>query len=936
MSPRENLATDDPHSYTVLRAVSPKEALLTKVFTKDRKWISYGGQKGDRPGPYLHSARTVDILSLDALEAELRALDKEPRCCFVAGAIVDGCDRENMRRIKYEHKRIDKKAGETIIDKPTLRDVPRFLIPLDVDSLPCPDGIDPKDLIAAATYIRSQLPSAFHNAACVAQATSGHCIKDGLRLRIFFLSDRPLTCAEIKTWLTHEKAPVDFSIHGANAVVYTASPIFEDSCHDPLPGGRIVRLAGDESVTAPSADELAAMKPERQPRSNEKVVCPPEWREIEESLNAIPNDGDGQIYDNWLFIGMALQWAQHHRISQSVEHDNTGFELWDQWSQSSHKYDPATLEAKWDSFDAERGGENGPITVDYIFRLTKEIQKKNRRKPTIQISTDLNADLAACVDALVASPTVEIFQRGGSLVMRGTITHKAHDGREIKSEGILQHSPESLRPALAEAAIFAKWDGRKRRMVECYPPNDLAIALVKGRVDARFPVLRGVVNAPTLRADGSILDQPGYDIASGLFYDPKGVDFGTIAPCPTKEDAESALRELEALICKFPFVDDASHSVALARFLTGVIRFSLKCSLMFEYIAPAPRTGKSKLNDIGTMITDGHEAPVISASSSPEEREKQLTAMARSGARTITLDNLPNGEVLKSELLCQMLSQAIVEVRAFHTNDKLIQLPNVATVVVNGNNIGIGSDLTERAVRCSIDAKMELPGLRKFEFDPVKLVDADRPKYLRACLTILRAHAVAGYPVPNDLSSLGGFDDWNRKIRGALLWLGRADPCETMNDIRDADPQRGSLLTIMDEWEAAFGNRLVTAAEVIVKAEELAEDQLQYHPYGKPTITKRGNPTFLNALEEVATKDKGHISAKSLGHWLMSQINVVMNGKRFATKPKTKSKKANKIALIGVDDDVENSEDFQKESADDTDVVNEKGASVRNREEESV
>ena len=102
-------------------------------------------------------------------------------------------------------------------------------------------------------------------------------------------------------------------------------------------------------MTAPSADELAAMKPARKPiRSGEKVVCPPDWREIEEALNAIPNDGDGQIYDNWLFIGMALQWAQHHKNLQSGEHDNIGFELWDQWSQSSDKYDPTTLEMKWD------------------------------------------------------------------------------------------------------------------------------------------------------------------------------------------------------------------------------------------------------------------------------------------------------------------------------------------------------------------------------------------------------------------------------------------------------------------------------------------------------------------------------------------------------------------------------------------------------------
>lgn len=528
-----------------------------------------------------------------------------------------------------------------------------------------------------------------------------------------------------------------------------------------------------------------------------------------------------------------------------------------------------------------------------------------RNRPVIQITSDLNADLAACVDALINSQTVEIFQRGGSLVMRGIIINKSHDGEEVPSESIIQHCHESLRPVLAEAAIFAKWDGRKKKFVECYPPNDLAIAMIKSGVDARFKVLRGTINTPTLRADGSILDKPGYDIASGLFYDPKGIDFGVISEQPTKEDAEAALQELEALICKFPFVDDSSRSVALARFLTGVIRFSLECSVLFEYVAPSPRSGKSKLNDIGTMITDGQKAPVIAASNDPEELDKKLTAELRSGARTITLDNLANGEVLKSEFLSQMLTQQIVKVRAFHSNDKTIQMPNVALVVVNGNNIGISADLTERAVRCAIDAKMELPGTRKFDFDPVEMVSADRPKYVRACLTILRAHAVAGYPMSEDLSALGGFEDWNRKIRAALLWLGRTDPCKTMDDIRSADPQKGSLITIMEEWRAAFGNRFVTVADAIIKAEELAQDEREYNGY-EWKITKRGNPALSNAFAEVAKMSAGHIDSRSLGAWFRGKFGVVVDEMRFMQEPrKGKNKNANRIALISVADDPE-------------------------------
>ncbi|CAJ0857067.1 hypothetical protein AMST5_00980 [freshwater sediment metagenome] len=534
------------------------------------------------------------------------------------------------------------------------------------------------------------------------------------------------------------------------------------------------------------------------------------------------------------------------------------------------------------------------------------------RKPTIEISTDLNADIAACVNALVACPLVEMFQRGGSLVMRGTVKHKAHDGQEILSEAVLQHSTETMRTALGHAAIFGRWNAKAKRLIASYPPTDLCMVLVKCSVDEKIPVLRGTICAPTLRADGSILDKPGYDPASGLYYDPKGVDFGTIPEFPTKEDAQAALQVLDGLICKFPFVDDPSKSVALARYLTGAIRFSLEFSPIFEFVAPQARTGKSLLNDIGTMITEGHAAPVIAASKKPDELDTDLVAELRSGAHTITLDNLPNGEVLRSELLCQMATQTILKVRAFHTNDKLIQLPNVSLVVINGNNIAVGADLTERLVRCAINANMENPGQRKFDFNPVEVVRADRGKYVRACLTILRAHAVAGYPAPDDMSALGGFDDWNKKVRGALLWLEQADPCETMKDIRDADPQRGSLLTLMDEWEAVFTNRFVTVADVIKKAEELAQDEYHTNPSGKSFISRSGDASLLNALDEIAGREKGgHINSRSFGRWMVGQMDVVMGDRKFVRKPnKGKTKIANKIALMGCKDDVEKLQDY--------------------------
>jgi hypothetical protein len=36
-----------------------------------------------------------------------------------------------------------------------------------------------------------------------------------------------------------------------------------------------------------------------------------------------------------------------------------------------------------------------------------------------------------------------------------------------------------------------------------------------------LPLLRGIVQAPVMRYDGSMFVQPGYDVVSSLFYSPE-------------------------------------------------------------------------------------------------------------------------------------------------------------------------------------------------------------------------------------------------------------------------------------------------------------------------------------------------------------------------------------------------------------------------------
>jgi putative DNA primase/helicase len=99
------------------------------------------------------------------------------------------------------------------------------------------------------------------------------------------------------------------------------------------------------------------------------------------------------------------------------------------------------------------------------------------------------------------------------------------------------------------------------------------------------------------------------------------------------------------------------------------------------------------------------------------------------------------------------------------------------TVFANGNNIKIVDDLVRRVVRCSMDAGMERPEIRKFNGNPVDVVLANRGKYIAAALTVVRAFIAAGRPGAKDLEPFQGFDGWNDNVRAALVWLGRADPC---------------------------------------------------------------------------------------------------------------------------------------------------------------
>lgn len=99
-------------------------------------------------------------------------------------------------------------------------------------------------------------------------------------------------------------------------------------------------------------------------------------------------------------------------------------------------------------------------------------------------------------------------------------------------------------------------------------PHMWIVDAVEARNDyTGIPEIRGVCCNPTLRADGSVLQTPGFDTKSGLFYKPT-TNFERVKNHPTRRDAENAIDDFFHLVSEFPFQSDADRSAWLCLLLS--------------------------------------------------------------------------------------------------------------------------------------------------------------------------------------------------------------------------------------------------------------------------------------------------------------------------------------------------------------------------------
>lgn len=495
----------------------------------------------------------------------------------------------------------------------------------------------------------------------------------------------------------------------------------------------------------------------------------------------------------------------------------------------------------------------------------KTLPTSNRPKIKI-VGGDL-ANMADQAEQALIDADIGYYQSGGRIVRKGFIlSPKVCDisnGRVL----IFDVGEAELIEAFTFVADWVKLEKDRESKVNC--PTIVAQTYMARCGRWKLPPLTGVIDIPTIRPDGSLLSAKGYDASTGLLYSPSKNILPVIARSPTKVDALKALTKLKEPLSSFPFLTDPDEAVALSAMVTSVCRMALSSAPLHGFSAPTAGSGKSILADLASILRTGREAAPIAQGKTAEEFEKRLGSMLLEGDGCVAIDNCETP--LGGEFLCQALTQPSLKVRPLGKS-MMIEVSTAALFTATGNNLTFIGDMGRRALLCQLDPGVERPELRKFTFDPVKVVKNSRGEFVVAALTILRAYHLAGRPF--QVAPLGSFADWSNLVRSALIWLGCADPCDTMDKVRKADPELAQIKLMMTQWDIVVGAKGVTTGQLTTLATEMVDVSTGSF------VKKTKHPEFRDALHAVA-KDGQHINGRRLGNWLSKHKDRVVGRKKF-------------------------------------------------------
>lgn len=421
-----------------------------------------------------------------------------------------------------------------------------------------------------------------------------------------------------------------------------------------------------------------------------------------------------------------------------------------------------------------------------------------------------------------------LFQRGGKLVH--VVSGANHDSidRPEDAPRVSSISLAGLRERLTRVARFVtvcKSEDGEDETKPAHPPKWCYEAIAARGEWSGIRSLVGVVTAPVLRPDGSVLNAAGYDPQTGLLFDPQGVSFPIIER-PSHGDAIRAAASLLELVADFPFSKSDHRAAWLAFLLTPSARFAFAGPApLFLVDANVRGSGKSLLCDVVSLIVAGREMSRMTNPNNDDEARKRITALALAGDALVLIDNVIGG--LGCASLDAALTATVWKDRVLGASE-IVELPLLVTWSATGNNVVSHADTSRRVAHIRLDSRLENPEQRDgFKHPNLKaFVRQHRPKLLADVLTILAAYCQAGRP-RQQLPTWGSFEGWSDLVRQAVVWCGQSDPGATRTElVEQSDREAIALRELLAGWDELDPDCSgLTTTEILTRLAHIEYDQ---------------------------------------------------------------------------------------------------------------
>jgi hypothetical protein len=634
-----------------------------------------------------------------------------------------------------------------------------------------------------------------------------------------------------------------------------AAPFEFDATHDL---SRMLRFPGSlnyKDPDDPKVVEFLTENPERLYTVNQikeagvekSVTKPRESLENKQGLMSIEKVRKGCAWVNNAIVNpKSVRYSQWFALASVLYFAPNGRELFHDWSKEHPEYDAAKTDALFDQVDPDKAKRtcasiatslHGNSFCNYCpfnggIQSPVDLGLPGKRQIVINSGSLPDKTAQAWASIYVANDPERVFAN--------------HAGVLRINPGDVSWDVLNQKSARHVFSRSGEWVKATKDGFAAVNPDTVVIDDMLETINPPLPYLRKVTTIPVVTAEGKLVSDFGYDNDSEIYrvrsLDLRRTDLGINSKFKTPQEAVQFI--LADALADFPFATDQDKAHALSLMLHDFARNLFTGPSPFFLIdKPIHGTGATLLAGVLCYPSVGRIISNKAFSKSDEEVRKQITSHLVSGGGAYLYDNLPDDEVIDSNVLASVVTSSSISDRLLNTNT-VVELDNLGPWIGTGNNLDFAGQMKRRILRIRLIPTTADPYLRTgFLHDPLpEWIAKNRENLVDACLTIVMSWVNAGRPEWGG-QPLGSFESFSKVMGGILKHAGVEGFMTNMEFQKDTgDSEAEMVRELIQVWwnENSDGNLKVTEIVALAAEFDLSIQDKWFDHNEKTQVSKAG------------------------------------------------------------------------------------------------